>query len=462
MFLGEHHRMNYPKSFRKPPLWFRGINAAWRSSYALGSEIKLDKDDMIKAARKKTGLQDLGKEFMDEPLERLLRSINQEAQLHPIGRFITKERFVGLLSIRMRAEYYFRKYPEILDQPLYPAWIIVGLQRTGTTKLHRLLSCDPDHRVIPSWEVINPVPMGTPPPAGKTSTPPPAPPTKMGTPPPAPPGKTSTPPLAPPLKLGEGWVDPQRLKVAKLSVNALKYMSPGFFAIHPIDAHLPEEDILLLDVSFMSTTPEAMMQVPTYAQWLENTDQTPAYAFYVKMLKFLQWMNPAKRWVLKTPHHLEFIDLIEKNFEEVHFLWPHRTLYESVPSFLSMVTYNHMIFSDEVDAKAIGKHWVRKTGYMLDKALDHRLKGDNNQRFTDIYYKDLITDSEAEMRKIYATIGGLSDGLVHRFEQHEKEHPHRKHGTHNYSMGDFHLTASDIDHSTSRYQQFMKDHYGKS
>ena len=90
----------------------------------------------------------------------------------------------------------------------------------------------------------------------------------------------------------------------------------------------------MLDVSFMSTTPEAMMHVPSYAQWLENTDQSEAYAFAAKLLKFLQWINPAKRWVLKTPHHLEFPHLIEKHFGKVHFLWPHRELQESVPSFL--------------------------------------------------------------------------------------------------------------------------------
>lgn len=423
----------YPQGFRKPPGWFRGVNATWSATYGLGTHIKLDKDDLIKCARKKTGFHDLGKDFSDEPLERLLHSINEEARLHPIGRFITKERFVGLLSIRLRAEHFFKSHPEILDQPLYPAWIIVGLQRTGTTKLHRLLACDPDHRVIPSWEVINPVPM-----------------IQGGTP--------STDLLS--LKRGD-TIDPQRVKVANLSVNALKLMSPGFFAIHPIEALLPEEDILLLDLSFMSTTPEAMMHVPSYSSWLEQVDQSDAYAYYVKMLKFLQWMNPAKRWVLKTPHHLEFTHLIEKHFNEVHFLWPHRTLYESVPSFLSMVTYNHLVFSDQVDIHAISNHWVRKTGYMLDQALDNRLKGDNEKRFTDIYYKDLITDSEGEMRRIYSLNGGLNEGLLHRFQQHELEHPHRKHGTHHYSLDDFNLSKTDIDRHTQRYQQFMNDHYGK-
>ena len=281
----------------------------------------------------------------------MIKSINEEAELSPVGRFITYKRFVSLLETRLRAEYFFRKYPEILEQELYPAWIIIGLQRTGTTKLQRLLAVDPDHRWLPSWEVINPVP----------------------------------------LSIREGAQD-KRIAVARTSAKALKLLSPGFFAIHPIEIDQPEEDILMLDISFMSTTPEAMMHVPSYAGWLELTDQSPAYEYMVKLLKFLQWRNPARRWILKTPHHLEFPGLIMKHFGEVRFLWPHRSIYESVPSFLSMVTYNHKIFSSKVDRNEIAGHWVRKTGYMLQKAIDFREEGQNEMKFTDIDYTDLISD----------------------------------------------------------------------
>jgi hypothetical protein len=413
------------KSFSKRPLLFRGINSVWKNTNFLGSRIKLDKDDLIGKARKMTGLSDLGKDFQDEPVERMLRSINEEANLHPIGRFITRERLSSLISIRLRAEYFFKKYPEILEQELYPAWIIIGLQRTGTTKLHRLLAVDPNHRVIPSWEVINPMPLNL------------------------------------DYRPSEVHEDPKRIKVARTSVKAVELMSPGFFAIHPIDALQPEEDILMLDVSFLSTTTEAMMNVPSYAAWLETTDQSPAYEYAVKLLKFLQWAKPAKRWVLKTPHHLEFPHLITKYFGDVKFIWPHRNIYESVPSYLSMLTYNYLMFSDDVYERKIAAHWVRKTGYMLEQALDYRLKGNNNDKFLDIYYKDLIGDSMREIGRIYSMDGGLNDVLIDRFKRHELENPHRKHGIHQYSLVDFGLTEADIDKHTSHYQEFMKAHYGR-
>jgi hypothetical protein len=203
------------------------------------------------------------------------------------------------------------------------------------------------------------------------------------------------------------------------------------------------------------------MHVPSYAAWLEKTDQSAAYAYAVRLLKFLQWRKPAKRWVLKTPHHLEFPNLIENNFGRVHYLWPHRSIYESVPSFLSMVTYNHMIFSDHVDVKRIAEHWIRKTGYMLDKALDYRLKNNNSAKFTDIFYEDLIRDSKQELSRIYSLNGGLTPELAERFRVHEHHHPHRKHGTHHYSLSDFDLTEEDIDRHTLRYQEFIKEHHGR-
>ncbi|MDD4602216.1 MAG: sulfotransferase [Bacteroidales bacterium] len=434
------------RNLRRSPWWVRGVNKAWKGSYFLGTKVRLNKDDLIKTAKKRTGLTDLGKDFNDEPLERVLTSIEQEARLHPVGRFITRERFIGLLNIRLRAEYYFGKYPAILDQELYPAWIIIGLQRTGTTKLQRLLAVDPNHRVIPSWEIINPVPLDLNFSANPASS-------------------AQYPPHPLPLPLKEKgdssaqYPDPARVKIANTSVNALRFLSPDFFTIHPIDAMQPEEDILLLDISFLSTTPEAMMHVPSYSSWLEKTDQSVAYEYAVKLLKFLQWVKPAKRWILKTPHHLEFPHLIEKCFGEVHFLWPHRSIYESVPSFLDMVTHNRMIFSGDVDVKQVAGHWVRKMGYMLDKALEYRLLGNNEQKFTDLNYKDLVNDSIGQLSEIYKLNGGLTPELIAAFRKHEEENPHRKNGTHRYSLDDFGLTEADVDRYTAHYQQFVSQRF---
>ena len=401
-----------PRDFMRLPFWFRGLNRAWKASYPFGTRIKLDKDRLIRAARKASGLDDLGKDFWDEPLERMLWSINHEANLHPIGTFISKERIVNLLANRLRAEYYFKKHPEILEQEVYPVWMIAGLQRTGTTKLQRLLNADPNNRVLSSWEAINPAPF-----------------------------------------IGEDGSSKKRIAKARMSENALKFMAPGFFAIHPVEHLAPEEDILLLDITFLSTTAEATMHVPSYASWLEQTDQTNAYEYAAKLMKLLQWQQPAKRWILKSPHHLEFLHVATKVFGQIDFIWTHRDPVVSIPSFLSMMSHSWALFSKEVSLEKVASHWVRKSTFILNKGIEYRKASD--KQFTDLHYEELVSDAASALSKVYSLDGGIDEQLMEHFMATEQDNPPRKYGIHQYSLDAFGLTEQDIEERIVPYREFM-------
>jgi len=406
----DENRIIRPSDFDKRPFWFNGINRFWQVAYAAGLETKLSKDDLIRSARKATRASDFGRDFQDEPLDRLLYSIKHEANLHPIGRFITKKRLVSLLSIRLRAEWWFKRHPEILEAELYPVTVIVGLQRTGTTKLHRLLAADPDNRALISWEAINPVPLN-----------------------------------------GDFRRKDKRVSIASTSEKALKLMAPGFFSIHPVEHLAPEEDILLLDATFLSTTPEATMHVPTYAKWLEETDQSTAYEYAAKLLKFLQWQKKGERWILKSPHHLEFMPEIKKHLGSVNFLWTHRDLHTCIPSFLSMVLHSQVIFSNHVDPVTVADHWVRKTGYMLNKGMEFREDPDNASLITDIHYDDITNNAQQVLDKVYSGYGGISKELREIFIRTEQENPKGKYGTHQYSGDDFGITRNDLHKQVHGY-----------
>ena len=405
------------QDFNKQPGWFKAVNTVWKATYPLGTRPKLDKDSLIRAAKKATGLNDLGRDFRDEPLEKLLYSIREEARLHPAGYFITRQRLVNLLAVRLRAEECFKKHPEILEQPLYPVMLVIGLQRTGTTKLQRLLAADPENRALLSWEALNPAPLN-----------------------------------------GDAKNGENRIKLARTSEKALKIISPAFFAIHPVEHLAPEEDVLLLDVSFMSQTAEATMHVPSYAAWLEKTDLSPAYEYMVKLLKLLQWQRPGKRWVLKTPNHLEFLDLTKKYFGDVQYIWPHRNIYESIPSFLSMVSYSRAIFSNRADRHQVAEHWVRKNGVMLDKALGFLRENNHRTLFTHLTYKELVEDTPEVMNRIYADRGEqISPELKQRFAEANAKNGQGKYGQHIYSLEDFGIDEKYIDQWTKEYQEFQRN-----
>jgi len=402
--------------FYKHPFWFRLLNTLWKKSYSLGRRPLLDKDELIGAARNETGLRHLGSDFWEEPLERLIDSLNHEADLHPIGFFISRKRIINLLTVRLRAEYWFRKHPWILEQELYPPLVIVGLQRTGTTKLHRLLTADPDNRVLRSWEAINP---------------------------------------APPHN-GMNGKD-RRVRSAKTSEKALRMMAPGFFAIHPVEHTAPEEDILLLDVTFLSTTPEATTHVPSYASWLEGADQSYAYEYGGRLLRLLQWQHPGKRWILKSPHHLEFMVLIDQYFNHPRFLWTHRDIHECIPSFLSMVCHSRSIFSDRVSMEEVTEHWVRKTTYMLEKGLEFRRRNGNSGKFTDIFYEALVSDPLNQLEKIYQPYGGIPADLREKFRLADRENPYGKYGIHEYGLEDFGLAPGDLEQRNRSYLELLSE-----
>jgi hypothetical protein len=407
---GKAERIISSVDFMNQPRWFNTLNRIWKRSYPHGKVPQLNKDDLIKTARSKTGLNDLGKDFWDEPLDRLIESLNEEARLHPIGYFISNKRLMNLLNVRLRAEHLFKKYPEILEQEVYPPVVIAGLQRTGTTKLHRLLTADPDNRVLKSWEALNPAP----------------------------------------FKLSGKGHD-KRIRIARTSEKALRLMTPGFFAIHPVEHLAPEEDILLLDVSFLSTTPEATTNVPSYSSWLEETDQSYAYDYGSRLLRLLQWQQPGRRWIIKSPHHLEFFPLIEKYYGKPHILWTHRDPAECIPSFLSMVCHSRSLFSDDVHIADVRDHWFHKTAYMLEKALSFRQDGAHEEYFTDLLYVDLVSDPMEQLKHIYDRGDGISASLAERFQAAEKENPKGKYGVHDYRLSDFGLSREDLIKRNTEY-----------
>lgn len=402
------------RDFNKKPLWLNAINKIYKNFIRAEDNSFLNKDKLIQRAKELTGLSDLGREFWDEPFERLIHSIRHEARLHPAGLYIIKKRLINLLATRLKAEYWFKKHPEILETPIYPVTMIVGLQRTGTTKLHRLLAANPATRTLLSWEAINP---------------------------------------APPVDWNPKK-DPRKI-MARISELVLRIMSPKFFAIHPVEHLAPEEDILLLDVSFLSTTPEATMNVPSYASWLEKTDQDPAYIYSAKLLKLLQWQRPSFRWVLKSPHHLEFLKLVEKYYGNVSFIWTHRNVMKSIPSFLSMVAHGRVIFSDFVDINSIRDHWLKKSGTMLSAGLDFRFNQKNNHKFTDIFYDRFLASPLKTLRYIYKRQNLSIKGLEEQVRLAENSDKHDTFGNHNYDLSDFNLSEDDIRKHTGPYEKLL-------
>ena len=75
--------------YHRPPI--RLLNGILRGAGVLGlAKFKLDQDSLLARARKETGLRDFGDEAFLQPLRLLIHSLQEEADLNPIGRFMNR------------------------------------------------------------------------------------------------------------------------------------------------------------------------------------------------------------------------------------------------------------------------------------------------------------------------------------------------------------------------------------
>ena len=305
---------NYTNPYRPFPI--KLLNSLGRNVGSLRRWSELSVDRMIASACRSSGLEDFGDEWFLEPLHHLVQSLNKEANLNLTGSLIQKARITSALITRLRIQDLLTRRPELLDSNLSNVIFIVGLQRTGTTLLHRLIDGHPEIRGTYAWEVLSPVPSSI-----------------------------------------ERMRNPRsRVCRAKWAKQALSYLSPDFVSIHPIDHAAPEEDVILLDLCFMSQSAEAMFRVPSYSAWLERQDHMKAYSYFRDVLKILQWQRPTKYWSLKSPHHMEYLDVLLKVFPSATIVQTHRDPQKTVGSFCSMVAHAVGIFSDTVRPFEIALH----------------------------------------------------------------------------------------------------------
>src|SRR5262249_32704430 len=114
--------------------------------------------DLIETAKRRCGLDDFGEGDFFEALSRLLQSCQDEARLNLIGQIAVKTDVLETLCTRLQMERDRQRYPEISRQEIRQPLFIVGLPRSGTSVLHRLLAADPEHRYPLMWEVRSPSP----------------------------------------------------------------------------------------------------------------------------------------------------------------------------------------------------------------------------------------------------------------------------------------------------------------
>jgi len=379
---------------------------------------RLDEAGVLAEARARAGLTEFGDESFREPLRRMLHAFETEAGLNESGRIAQRERTIGLLVNRLRVEEYLRRHPEVRDEKIHAPIVIAGLPRTGTTMLHRVISQDPGIFAALWYELRNPAPF---------------------------PGS-------------DFRQDDPRIPDAVAQVKAILDGVPELASIHPWDPVGADEEIMLLEYTFLSTMPASAAHVPEFGSWVERQDQRPAYRYLERLLHFLQWQKRqagrrADRWVLKAPYHLAFVDVLFEVFPDAVVVQTHRDPLETIPSISSMTYALWRLAADDPDPVAVGRQWGDWFRRALHRCLELR-DARYPDRFVDVWYKDALRDPIGEVRRIYAFAEReLSPEAEAGMRRWLRDNARDKRGPHEYSMETFGFTREGIERDFAAYRE---------
>ena len=212
------------------------------------------------------------------------------------------------LERRLRVLDELRRHPEIEEVELPPIAHVSGLERSGTTLLHNLLTLPDGHRALRRWELMHPLP----PPEATTHD-----------------------------------TDP-RIAVAQAAIEPLR--GTLLERMHWVQAEDPEEcQWALLDGSSILAG-AAGGSMPTWSDWLGERDPTPAFEEYRRVVQLLLWRNPVPVGgvlVLKAPQFLPHLRQLRSVFPEMWTVLTHRDPYRCLVSTVTMIRSINEPFLDD-------------------------------------------------------------------------------------------------------------------
>ncbi len=388
-------------------------------------------------AQRKESLTDWGPGEFEYPLGVLLADY-AVADLNAVGVHILRSGIVHSLRMRLRANEWIRRHPEILQERIAAPVVVVGMMRSGTTLLQRLLAADPRFHCAYGWEVVE---------------------------------------VAPRLDhrfAGPDSADP-RIAVSEAREAKSRELAPDLFVIHPMYAREAEEEIVFLADAFLSHVPESGAHLPNYRRWLDEQDFTPAYSYLHRMLKFLQWQKrqrsserhwSPKRWVLKSPAHLGYLGELRAEFGDLHLVHMHRDPRTTIASGAGLNATLHAMHADTVDRHRVGAQWLQRMGWTNDRAMAVRdawalQTGGDGALVTDIAFDDAVADPIGEVARVYDAVGlPLTVEAENAMRTWLKVRP-REAARPPYALAEYGLRPQEVDERFALYNKRFEQYVGK-
>jgi len=356
------------------------------------------------AAKQATGYSDLGPNEYQEGLRVLLQACEEESNLTPLGRLVIKGQVLAGLQGRLHSEAGFERHPDILTAPIERPLLIIGMPRTASTALQRMLARDPALQGLEMWLAESPMPR-------------------------------------PPR---EEWPGIPAFAECDARTRAIYEATPEMRAIHDMDAGEVDECWHLFRQSFGSVTFECSFRVPSYSRWWAAADMGPAYRRYRRNLQLIGQREPGRRWLLKDATHMFHLERFFEAFPDACVVTTMRDPVKMIPSVTSLTAVGMRAVVTDFDPFVLGRAqlelWTRGLAQ-----IERVCGGLPPERFYRMAFDDFQSDPLAEVRRIYERFGfELSLEAETAMRGWRAANQRGRHGMHDYSPEEFGLTAEEI------------------
>ncbi|WIM88920.1 sulfotransferase [Candidatus Mycobacterium wuenschmannii] len=379
----------------------------------MAAQCPLDADALHDKAVAETGLTDFGPDDYRERIEVYLAALREIDGLHGPGIVNFHAQTLQLLKNRLLLSDLVARHPQIRDIDLLPPIVIAGLPRTGTTHLHNLLAAGPTFRTISYWESVEPFPL----------------PAERG--------------IEPDPRKG-------RMDAAVAFMNAAM---PHFPLMHEMTTEHVHEEIQLLANDFSTMLFETLAHVPRWRDYYLSHDQTSSYEHLRLQLQALQFLRGGRRWLLKSPQHLEQLPVLDAVFPGAVVVCTHRDPVPVVLSMMAMLTYTARMHRSPVPVHEIAASWSVRLEQMLDALVrDRDLIPE--ERSIDVRFDDFMADELGTVERIYALAGEtLTAQARAAMVDYLDDHRRGRLGTIATSAEMFGLDERDLPNRFARYRE---------
>lgn len=376
---------------------------------------------LLLASKLTGGLSDLGPTARLDWLQVLVDSLNSEARLTLKGRMAARSMLVVRIASRLRLVQQLKDCTDIGREAVCAPLFIVGLNRTGTTFLHRALA------QLPSVRVLTPAEM-----------------------------------------LAHHLEGPDATTRAQQYIDLIK---GDIDHIHLVEPDRAEECFLMMEESFLSWSYTVMFNVPSYRQLLVREAASPEpYELHKQYLQLHQWRakqnrahaaaasesTPPPQWILKMPFHLMSLDALTQVYPDASFVLTQRDSASVVASYCSLVRESRRVHTDQVDPGAIGEAELELLatmhGHAQALALSTRTSKDKaRNKLLLVRFEELVKEPLLQVTRVMQHAGVAGGSLSDADHAAMQKHLHAAGGrhdktrhAHNYSLEQYGLDESTV------------------